>query len=89
LSEETPITGTLYCPRCGFKFNIKSKRLMECLSCGRNVYGEYPRLEVTLANEEYKPKQKHGYICKECASKLGLSKKKSVVDVSTDSKKEA
>ena len=76
MSDEEPITGTVFCPKCGFKFSIHKKRLMECQICKKNVYGEYPRIRLVLQSEMYgddsKPKQ-CGYICRSCASKLKIS----------------
>ena len=72
MSEE--LEGTAFCPKCGFKLHLKKPHIMECLLCRKNIYGEYPRYRITHFQEQYGETPTNlGYICKNCAAKIGLS----------------
>jgi len=68
-------TGDFICPKCGFKFSVKDTRTMKCRSCGKELYGEYPRIALALWPSLYEPKVKAGYLCSKCATKLGITTK--------------
>jgi hypothetical protein len=79
-------SGTVFCPKCGFKFALHKSRPMKCQICSKDVYGEYPRIKLTLFKELYGDESKpesYGFICKKCAVKLGLLTVESKVPTET------
>lgn len=58
------------CPNCGKEIDITEKHQLNCLLCGKNQYGKYPRYNINVLPEMYKQGEKKGVICQDCWRKL-------------------
>ena len=88
MSDDDIITGTIFCPKCGYRFSVRKSRPVACQICKKDVLGEYPRikLRIQIRNpDNYTNTEKPlGYICKICAVKLGISMVQAKTEATTE-----